>query len=128
MGTRDRPKGHAVYDYAGRIAFYEQGCCAWQEAVAAADTPPPPKRVVARDLSGLRTVRGIRLGMAQAAVMHVYGRTSPHRLEDRSGSVLLAYVTLNKPTATGQYGTCGQWQNFVFRSDRLVWMQISNAC
>lgn len=68
MGTRDRPKGHAVYDYAGRIASYEQGCCAWQEAVAAADTPPPPKRVVARDLSGRRTVRGIRLGMAQAAV------------------------------------------------------------
>jgi hypothetical protein len=127
-GNAGPPKGAAVYDYAHHIAFYGQGCCAWYEVVAAADAPKPPKRVVARDLRGLQTMRGIRLGMSAAAVLRIYGYVTPHQVKGHPGLRLLAYTTWHTAAASEINWTCGQGQNFVFRTGRLVWMQIANAC
>jgi len=129
-GNAGPPKGHAVYDYAQHIAFYDEGCCAWQEAVAAADAALPPKRVVARDLRMLHTVRGIRLGMSEAAVMRIYGRAPRRGIIGQVDSIKLAYtVAYTAPGgANGPPNTCGQWENFVFRSGRLTWIQLVNAC
>lgn len=127
-GNAGPPKGHAIYDYAHHIAFYEEGCCAWHDVVAAADAPAPPKGIVARDLRNLRTLRGIRLGMTHAEVMHIYGRTIQRPAKGRARSTLLAYTTPIEFRSGGYSNTCGQWQNFVFRADRLVWIQLSNAC
>jgi len=132
-GNAGPPKGHVVYDALHRVAFYQQGCCSWNEVVAASNTSHPPLLVVARDLSGLHTVRGIHLGMRPAEVTRIYGASSLLTVPGRAGVTMLAYTTW-KPLASGQSvgeafgGTCGQFENLYFRADRLILIQLGNGC
>jgi hypothetical protein len=128
-GAAGPTRGHVVYDPVHRIAFFEQGCCSANEVVAAADVLPPPKHVVSRDLSDLSTVRGIRLGETPTAVMQIYGKSSWLQVAGHADLQMLAYTTW-KPfkslnTATGP---CGQFQNFVFRQERLIYIGFGNGC
>ena len=127
-GNAGPPKGYVVYDPAHRIAFYGQGCCSWFDLVAAANAPPPPKRVVHRDLSGLRTVRGVSLGMSPAEVMSIYGRVKFAPLRAHPRMQLLAYTTWPPVTKLATGSGCGQFQNFYFRARRLVLIQLGNGC
>jgi hypothetical protein len=125
-GDVGSPKGHVVYDYRHRIVFYEVGCCSWRDAVAAC-AGPPPKRVVDRDLSALRTVRGIRLGMLPADVEAIYG-ANILRADPKTPHVfVLAYTTWLKMPAT-IHAPCGQDEDFYFRDNRLVLIQLGNGC
>ena len=128
-GTAGPPKGHAVYDYNHHIAFYEQGCCSGQEVVAASGVPAPPKRLVARDLSSLRTVRGIHLGVSVTDVIRIYGRAKALPIPSHPGVSLLAYTTWppRNRVKTVQL-PCGQFENFWFRGGRLILIQLENGC
>ena len=127
-GNAGPPKGHVVFDYAHHIAFYSQGCCSGNDVVAVVGVADPPKRVVARDLSGLRTVRGVRLGMSPAGVMSIYGASHLLRVPNHGDLRLLAYTTWPPFHAVPSRDPCGQFQNFVFRYDRLISLQIGNGC
>lgn len=133
-GKAGPPRGHAVYDSAHRIAFYEQGCCSWHDVVAAADVGPPPTSVISRDLTRLRTIRGVHLGMSPAGVMSIYGRGKMRDVIAHLGITILAYTTwppaagvVRRPVAVIS-GSCGQFENFYFRAKRLVLIQLGNAC
>ncbi len=134
-GNAGPPKGHVVYDYAHRIAFFDQGCCAWHDVVEAY-APPPPKRVVDRDLTALRTVRGAYLGITESMVRSIYGNARSQAVPSHSGLTVLSYSTwtLDKngsfvPNRHGQFQDyCGQSQDFYFRGGRLAIIQIGNAC
>lgn len=132
-GMAGPPRGHVVYDPVHHIAFYKQGCCSWDEVVAASHVAPPPKTVVARDLSTLRTVRGIYLGMHPSAVTRTYGASSLLTVSGHADVRMLAYTTW-KPAkdvtgvGIGFPGTCGQFENFYFRGDRLILIQFGNGC
>ena len=119
-GTAGPPKGYAVYDYRRHIVFYQQGCCSWSDSVAAAGISPPPKRVVNRDLSQLHTEHGIRLGQTVAQVRAVYGFADLLPAGDASQRYLAYFV----PTGRN----CGQYQNFVFKNNRLRAIVLSDAC
>ncbi len=127
-GNAGPPKGYVVYDPAHRIAFYGQGCCSWFDLVAAANVPPPPKPVVRRDLSALRTVRGVRLGMSPSDVMSVYGRARFTPLRTHRRMHLLAYTTWPPATTLATHASCEQFENFYFRGGRLVLIQLGNGC
>jgi hypothetical protein len=125
-GDAGPPKGDVVYDYAHHIAFYDQGCCSWFESVAGYASPPP-KRIVDRDLSTLRTERGIRLGMSPADVEAVYGANTLRALPKTPGISVLAYTAVLKMPSTIR-AACEQDDNFYFRDSRLVLIQVGNAC
>lgn len=120
-------QGHVWYDRIHRIAFYQQGCCSWSDAVAASNVPPPSKSIASRDLRGLVTMRGARLGQPVSDVMRLYGPSSLSRVEGRDARVL-AYSTFRSQTSNAPGATCGQLQRFFFRAGRLVLIQLSNAC
>jgi hypothetical protein len=131
-GTAGPPRGHALYDSAHRIAFYEQGCCSWHDVVAAANVDPPPKSLIPRDLTRLRTIRGVRLGMSPRSVMRIYGRTTMRDVIAHPGITILAYTTWPPAAAVegppARVSSCGQFENFYFRGNRLVLIQLGNAC
>ncbi|MGH7727190.1 MAG: hypothetical protein ACREM2_00140 [Vulcanimicrobiaceae bacterium] len=127
-GDAGPPRGRVVYDYVHRIALYEQGCCAADEVVAALGAPPPPKRVISKDLSGLRTVRGIRFGITPAAVIAIYGKAPLQPIAYHPDLRLLAYTTWPASNTHWAHSPCGQMENFVFRHGRLAFIQFGNGC
>jgi hypothetical protein len=127
-GSAGPPKGRAVYDPRHRLAFYQQGCCSWSDVVAAADVSAPPKRVVTRDLTGLVTVRGIRLGQTEAAVMKIYGKSKLLPVPRNPGVSVLAYTTWRPRKEVRTSPPCGQFQNFFFRRGRLILIQLGDGC
>jgi len=127
-GNAGPPKGNVVYDYAHHIAFYKQGCCSWTDVVAAY-SPPPPKRVVNRDLTALHTVRGIHLGMSPQQVQRVYGQARFTRVPGYPNVYVLAYTTWPpSKTVTIVHMPCGQFENFFFKHGRLIMIQLGNGC
>lgn len=121
-------KAYVTYDRAHHLAFYRTGCCSWGETVLAYASPPP-KTVVDGDLSGLKTARGIRLGMSPADVMGVYGNAKAQIVPQHAGVSVLAYTTWpprNQLSKT--HSECGQFQNFYFQDNRLVLIQLGNGC
>lgn len=82
-----------VYDPRHHPAFYRERCCAMDAAILIAGIQPPPVVTRAADLQGVRTMRGIRLGMSQVQVTRRYGRTSVHSLRGVRAGELLAYAT-----------------------------------
>jgi hypothetical protein len=123
-GQAGPPRGAVVYDRAHRIAYYGQGCCSWTEAVAAANVPAPPKYVKASNLQHLSTLRGVRLGQTPAQVQKIYGHTTLRPVGGHPGIAVLAYQAL-QPSKSQD---CGQFQNFFFRGNRLILIQLENAC
>ena len=127
-GNAGPPRGHIVYDPTHHIAFFEQGCCSWDEVVAAIGVAPPPKQVVSRDLSNLHTARGIRFGATSADVIRVYGRSKLLSVATHPGLQMLAYTTWAPFRSRTSYSKCGQMENFIFRGDRVVFIQFENGC
>jgi hypothetical protein len=86
--------------------------------------------VVDHDLSALHTVRGIRLGMSPGGVTLRYGANTLRRVPRAKDVYVLAYTTWPpKSQVTGIVRSpCGQFQNFYFRNDRLVLIQLGNGC
>jgi hypothetical protein len=120
-GESGPPRGTAVYDYTHAIAFYSQGCCAWHETVLAARVKAPPMRVADRNLRYVHTVHGIALGDTFKHVEALYGSAVPQSIPREPGMTLLSYVHM-----TGK--TCGQFQNFAFLRNRLVYIELLNGC
>jgi len=132
-GDAGPTKGYVVYDPVHRIAFYEQGCCSWEDLVAAADTPAPPKPVVMRDLQNLTTMRGVRLGQTVRQVERIYGAATLLAVHGHPHVEFLAYTTWPPYIHAGHYpphwrDPCGQFENFYFRQGRLMLIQLSNGC
>jgi hypothetical protein len=129
-GEAGPPKGHVVYDPIHHIAFFEQGCCSFDEVVAATDVAPPPKQVVTRDLSDLHTARGIRFGATSAEVMRIYGTSRPLSVSNHPELKMLAYTTWVsfKSLEGHSHSACGQMENFIFRRDQVVFIQFENGC
>jgi hypothetical protein len=128
-GTAGPPKGRAVYDSIHRIAFYQQGCCGWHDVVAAAGAPAPPKPLPSRELQNLATVRGVRLWETEAEVIATYGKSTPEPVPRHRGVSVLSYTTWPpRKSVTYVHMPCGQFQNFFFRSDRLILIQFGNGC
>lgn len=120
-GMAGPPRGRAAYDYAHAVAFYSQGCCSWSTGVLAAQVQPPPIRVVNRALAGLRTVHGIRLGLSPREVEARYAKTAARSVPGHAGFTMLSYYHMRDRS-------CGQYQNFVFSNDRLIYIELTDAC
>lgn len=128
-GSAGPPKGHVVYDARHHIAFYQQGCCGGSDVVAAAGVSAPPKRLVDKDLTNLHTVRGVRLGMHAIDVMKIYGPSALIDVTGHSDLKMLAYTTWPpSKTIVMVHGPCGQFQDFYFKQDRLILIQLGNGC
>jgi hypothetical protein len=126
------PRGHVVYDPVHRIVLYDTGCCAYHDVIAAQGIGPPPVSVVERDLSRLKSVRGVALGMPRSKVLQIYGPAQGRPVPRHPELTALAYTTW-PPYGTfhrvGLGGTpCGQFEDFIFKKDALVYMQFGNGC
>ena len=127
-GTAEPIKGYVVYDRVHGIVLYNRGCCAWRGYALTAGTGQPPKSVNNADLSGVRTARGVSLGMTQAQVQKIYGPAQPHAAKGRPGMTTLSYTTMKgKPNAPGG-DACGQFQSFTFKQDRLISIELLAGC
>ncbi len=125
FGDAGPPRGRVAYDPRHRIAFYADGCCSYFHTVLASGVAPPPRAVAARDLRGVTTDLGIRLGDSPAAVKRVYGSAELQREPAHLESAFLAYENgLPRPPP----GPCVQRDTFVFRNGRLVMLDIDNGC
>ena len=128
-GSAGPSGGQAVYDRVHAIAFYEQGCCSWNDVVAAAGVPAPPKDVPARNLLGLSTVRGVRLWLTEAEVMKIYGRATLEPVAGHPGVSVLPYTTWPpRKSIASVHSPCGQFENFFFRANRVILIQLGNGC
>jgi hypothetical protein len=126
-GTAEPIKGNVVYDRAHRIVLYSRGCCAWRGFALSANAGPPPKPVSGANLSGVRTMRGVSLGMTRAQVEKIYGPARPHGTKGRPGGTTLSYTTMKaKPNEPGD--ACGQFQSFSFLRDQLVSIELLAGC
>jgi hypothetical protein len=121
-------KGHVVYDSAHGIVLYEKGCCAERGVALTTEIAKPPKPVSNANLTGVHTMRGVTLGMTAVQVEKIYGTTRPHTVKVQPGLVTLSYTTM-KGTPTKSAGdTCGQFQSFTFRQNRLVTIELLAGC
>jgi hypothetical protein len=120
-GNAGPPKGSLVYDYAHHIAYYGEGCCSWHEVVLAAGVSAPPKRVVSRNLSSVRTVRGIALVQSVAEVMRLYGSAHVAHVTGHAELQMLSYWHRFDRS-------CGQGGDFVFKNDRLIYAGLMDGC
>jgi len=125
-GMAGPPKGSVVYDPVHRIAYYAEGCCAWHHVVVASQVDAPPKHVVTRDLSGLKTRLGIGLGDRPLRIRGIYGPAQLRTVSGRSGEETLAYIRIihfPKP-----YSPCEEANTFLFAHGRLVALDFTAAC
>lgn len=114
-----------VYDPAHRVVLYYQGCCAYQETVLASVLTPPPKQLRTASLAALRTERGIGLGSSPNAVRRAYGRARLHRSTVSPGLRVLSYY---REQRVPHSSSCGWFENFVFRANRLTEIQAVHSC
>jgi hypothetical protein len=126
-GPAGPTKGHVVYDAAGKLALYQEGCCAERTTVLASGVGAPPIGVRAAALGVARTARGVALGMTQSAVLGVYGRTPPHSVPGTPGVQMLSYTTIHGNPSDAK-NACGQYQNFAFKGGRLVYIELLAGC
>jgi hypothetical protein len=124
-GKAGPPHGVAMYDAQHRIAFYGQGCCAWHSDVLAAGVEPPPIPVEARLLTGIRTQRGLYLGMTTQQALRLYGNASVVDANGVPGVVTRSYQHKMPPPASP---TCEEAMTLGFYLDRLIYIGITQAC
>jgi hypothetical protein len=124
-GKAGPPRGVAMYDAEHHVAFYGQGCCAWHSTVLAAGVQAPPISVENRPLTGIRTTRGLYLGMTTQQALAIYGPAPTAPVKDVPGVVTRSYRHAMPPPASP---TCEQDMTLGFLGDRLVYIELSNAC
>lgn len=122
-GQAGPPKVKVVYDREHKIVFYHEGCCSWSHTVAASGILPPPHAVTARDLSHLRTKRGLKLGDTVAQVRKVFGAAAERRVMGFSLVELSYYTPLE-----GFASSCLWARNFYFSSGRLRIIEYLGGC
>lgn len=116
-------KGRLAFDYARGIAFYDVGCCSSFDRVVAY-APHPPYPVANANLSAVHTVRGIALGASPADVRRAYGRAAAfHAVPGHAGLRMLSYAAMS-----ARSNSCGQSQNFIFRDEQLVSIELLDGC
>ena len=121
-------KGRAVYDRAHDIVLYSKGCCAERGVALTANLGKPPSAVSGADLSGVRTMRGVSLGMTQTQVTAIYGTAQSHATNARPGIATLSYTTMKGTPTDSKGDSCGQFQSFSFRGNRLVSIELLAGC
>ena len=122
-GDAGPPRVLAVYDRARRVVLYRQGCCTWEETVLAY-APEPPAHVRAADLATVRSRKGVPLGASSAIVMRAYGRAALHPSTTAPGLRVLSYYEMQDTAGS----TCGWFENFVFRANRLIEIEAGHGC
>ncbi len=127
FGNAGPPRGRVVFDSAHHIAFYSMGCCSWREYALGYATSPPPKPLANRNLSNVRTARGIRLDASVADVERIYGANSPLVATKTPHVFVLSYKTGLKMPADIK-SPCEQDEDFYFRDNQLVLIQLGNGC
>jgi len=127
-GSAGPIKGNVIYDRAHGIVFYDKGCCAWRGFALTAGVRPPPSPVSNANLAGVRTKRGILLGMTMAQVQKVYGAARSHETKGMPGVQTLSYTTMKGTPTDSKGDACGQFQSFSFRQDRLVSIELLVGC
>lgn len=126
-GEAGPPKGHILYDSSHGLTLFSEGCCAWGHVVLAIASGPPPKSVSSADLSNVTTMRGVKLGMTPSQVIAIYGVAKTHGVAGAPKATMLSYTNLKqKPSHPGN--KCGQFQNFVFRGGRLIYIELLAGC
>lgn len=127
-GTAEPIKGRVVYDRAHGVVLFDKGCCAWRGFELAANVAPPPKTVSDADLSGVRTMRGVALGMTQKQLSHIYGAAAPHPTKGRPGFTTISYTTMTHGPNDAGGEACGQFQSFTFKGNALVSIELLAGC
>jgi hypothetical protein len=121
-------RAHILYDPQHRVVLYVTGCCGWSQLVVAYASPPPAT-VMNGNFASLRTSRGIQLGMSRADVIRIYGDTKPQSVPHHPDVRVLAYTTLPPRNSFSKaHRVCGQFDNFYFRDDRLILIQLGSGC
>lgn len=123
-GNAGPSRVQAVYDPVRRVVLFEQGCCAWQETVLASVSTPPPDRLKTANLGALRSRRGVGLGASPSTVRRAYGPARLFPSTTARGLRILAYYRDQHTKGSA----CGWFENFVFRSNRLVEIQAGHGC
>jgi hypothetical protein len=113
----------AVYDPRPRVVLYRQGCCAWEETVLGY-APEPPQHVRTARLAAVRSRKGVPLGASPAAVVRAYGAASLHPSTTTPGLRVLSYYEDQHLRGS----SCGWFENFVFRANRLIEIQAGHGC
>ena len=112
---------HVVYDPVHRMAYYGEGCCSYHREVLVRVHTTAPRSVPRRDLSTMRTARGMRLGMTVAQVERREGPAPRTMGPTGKGRTALAYWS-----RVGKQ--CSQERTFVFVHDRLQAIHVVEGC
>jgi len=125
-GDAGPPRGHAIYDPTRRIAFYDEGCCAWHHVALVSGASAPPKTIATRPLAGVHSTRGIRLGDPTAKVLAIFGAATPRSVSGAANEKTLTFerdIINPKPDSP-----CEETMTFLFARDRLTAMDYGVAC
>jgi hypothetical protein len=123
-GNSGPPRGSAVYDRRHAVAFYGEGCCSYFSVVLAARVAPPPVTVKDRNLTGVATDSGLRLGDSPASVIRVYGSAPLQPVPGLPDQQMLLYENATPPKP----GPCAQQQTFGFTRGMLSFIGMYDGC
>jgi len=126
-GAAEPKRGNVLYDRSHGIVFYDKGCCAWRGFALNSTLAAPPQAVNSADLAGVRTSRGVALGMNATQVERIYGAANPRPAAGENGVTTLSYTTM-KGTPAKSSEACGQFQSFSFQHGRLVSIELLAGC
>jgi len=115
------------------IVFMRTYCCGAGYQMLARTTGAAPVRLPLADLSGVRTRRGLHLGMSAREVVAKLGWTIRYRLAGRPSMTFMDYVTERKPFGpkpeVERYaGHCPYGMLIALRDDRVVSIALEQSC
>jgi len=118
-------KTAVVADAEHGIAYASRGCCSWKEEALGYVPAAPVRGLVNRRLAGVRTARGVRLGMQPADIRRLVAN-APLRLILKTDFAEMSYAV---PYTFPPDGTdCDEFLHYVFRQNRLVLISFTDAC
>ena len=123
VGPAGPTRYDVLYDPADAVVWFDRGCCSASEEALIGDVSPPPDCLPnAAPLSGVHTLRGVRLGDSIADVAKIYGTSNPIA----AGAYTLLLYQFHGTTGPLPL-RCSQ-SAFAFRRGRLVAIDFNNGC
>ena len=124
VGNAGPVRYQMLYDRRHHVVLVGRGCCSYYDTLLIANVPPPRSSVAQADLSQMRTLRGVRLGMTLRSITRIFGSPAKQHVLKRGGFTIVGYEKAPKTVTP-----CVESPTFAFDvRQRLAGVYIYRGC